>query len=226
MSGAKMSKSLGNTVDPNVLSDKYGVEAIRYYLMSDITTGKDADFSEKRLIERYQTDLANNIGNLLNRSLTMTNKYRDGHLTKPSGKQLEDLKADQKSWNQWLEHIKRWFDEFKFDLGLANTFQRFATGCNIMVESKKPWILAKKSSSADELDRILFALAEHLRVIAIVISPVLPRAAHGIFDQLNWKMELSGKEERFSLKDAEWGGLPDGHVVGKPVPLFPRIESK
>ena len=67
--------------------------------------------------------------------------------------------------------------------------------------------------------------AERLRIIAILISPVLPKAAHGIFDQLNWKMELSGKEERFSLADAEWGRLPDGHVVGKPTPLFPRIES-
>ena len=76
-----------------------------------------------------------------------------------------------------------------------------------------------------DLDRVLYHLAESLRIIAILISPVLPKAAHGIFDQLNWKMELSGKEERFSLADAEWGRLPDGHVVGKPVPLFPRIET-
>ena len=75
--------------------------------------------------------------------------------------------------------------------------------------------------------RLLFyiSLAEALRIIAILISPILPKAAHGIFDQLNWKMELSGKEERFSLGDAEWGKLPDGHVVGKPTPLFPRIET-
>ena len=77
----------------------------------------------------------------------------------------------------------------------------------------------------DQLDAVLYTLAESLRIIAILISPILPKAAHGIFDQLNWKMELSGKEERFSLADAEWGRLPDGHVVGKPVPLFPRIES-
>jgi methionyl-tRNA synthetase len=75
-----------------------------------------------------------------------------------------------------------------------------------------------------ELETILYELAESMRIIAILISPVLPKAAHGIFDQLNWKMELSGKEERFSFADAEWGRLPDGHVVGKPVPLFPRIE--
>ena len=79
--------------------------------------------------------------------------------------------------------------------------------------------------SGDKLNSVLYALTETLRIIAILISPVLPNAAHGIFDQLNWKMELSGKEERFSLADAEWGRLPDGHVVGKPVPLFPRIET-
>jgi methionyl-tRNA synthetase len=71
---------------------------------------------------------------------------------------------------------------------------------------------------------VLYVLAESLRITAILISPVLPKAAHGIFDQLNWKMELGGKEERFSLADAAWGRLPDGHVDGKPTPLFPRIE--
>ena len=81
-----------------------------------------------------------------------------------------------------------------------------------------------RRQNEDLLDAVLYHLAESLRIIAIWISPVLPKAAHGIFDQLNWKMELSGKEERFSLADAEWGRLPDGHVVGKPVPLFPRIE--
>ena len=75
-----------------------------------------------------------------------------------------------------------------------------------------------------ELEATLYGLAESLRIIAILISPVLPKAAHGIFDQVNWKMELRGKEARFSLNDAAWGELPDGHVVSKPVPLFPRID--
>src|SRR5205814_9379781 len=82
ISGAKMSKSLGNVVDPDVLIGKYGAEALRYYLISDIVTGKDADFSEERLIERYNADLANSLGNLLNRTLNMTEKYRTGHLRK------------------------------------------------------------------------------------------------------------------------------------------------
>ncbi len=82
-----------------------------------------------------------------------------------------------------------------------------------------------KEGQTRAVAEILYDLADRLRIIAILISPVLPKAAHGIFDQLNWKMELSGKEERFSLAEAEWGRLPDGHVVGKPVPLFPRIEQ-
>ena len=97
--------------------------------------------------------------------------------------------------------------------------------CNQIVDAARPWALAKDSAEQGHLDAVLYTLAESLRVVAILISPVIPKAAHGIFDQLNWKMELSGKEERFSLADAEWGRLPDGHVVGKPTPLFPRIET-
>ena len=105
-----------------------------------------------------------------------------------------------------------------------------ARSCNFDVDETAPWARFKEGQAGDEkalerLDALLYVLSESLRIIAILISPALPKAAHGIFDQLNWKMELSGKEERFSLADAEWGRLPDGHVVGKPVPLFPRIES-
>jgi methionyl-tRNA synthetase len=97
---------------------------------------------------------------------------------------------------------------------------------NRLVEVMAPWKLATQKSEQEVLDSVLYYLAESLRIIAILISPVLPKAAHGILDQLSWKRELSGKEERFCLEDAKWGGLPDGHVVGKPVPLFPRIETK
>ena len=103
---------------------------------------------------------------------------------------------------------------------------KLATRCDFFIDFAEPWRKAKSAASIDkaELEGTLYSCCEVLRIIAILVSPVLPRAAHGIFDQLNWKMELSGKEERFSLKDAQWGGLPDRHVVGKPVPLFPRIE--
>jgi methionyl-tRNA synthetase len=213
LGGAKMSKSAGNIVDPSALADKYSAEALRYYLMSDIVSGKDADFSEDRLIERYNSDLANNLGNLLNRTLNMTQRYRAGKLSVLAPGTIPHLSAYNAEMNEASIHaaLKRINDLVVY--------------WNQQIDLRQPWTLAKDDSQAEKLDSLLYQLSEGLRIIAVLIWPVLPKGAHGIFDQLNWKMELSGKEERFRLEDAKWGGLPDGHVVGKPVPLFPRIEK-
>jgi len=232
ISGTKMSKSLGNIIDPNVLADKYSPEAVRYYLMSDIATGKDADFSEERLIERYNADLANTLGNLVNRTLTMLHRYREGRVPSVSDdfkgrpKFAEWTKQTSEAAESAFRKFRASFDSFDID-GAIETVIRLSRFSNAILDDYAPWKLSKSKSSEDQalLDYIHYGLLESLRSKAILISPVLPKAAHGIFDQLNWKMELSGKEARFSLKDAEWGGLPDGHVVGKPVPLFPRIET-
>ena len=223
ISGAKMSKSVGNIVDPFVLSDKYSTDALRYYLTSDMTTGQDADFSEERLIERYNTDLGNTLGNLVNRTINMVCRYRAGKLTKfervefpPESSFGELIASTVEQYLHELEHCSV-DDAIERAVNLAQL-------CNLQIEVSAPWKLAKEENK-ERLDSLLYGLVESLRLIAILISPVLPQAAHGIFDQLNWKTELSGKEERFSLADAEWGRLLDGHVVGKPVPLFPRIES-
>jgi methionyl-tRNA synthetase len=224
LGGAKMSKSAGNIIDPFVLSEKYGAEALRYYLMSDIATGKDADFSEERLIERYNADLANDLGNLLNRSLTMVLKYREGIVKKPKGSTWKTLLGGNTTYEFTMLNYPAYFGRFQILDCLSFTFD-FVIVANELIDKERPWRLAKEKSATDRLDEILYHLVESLRIIAILISPVLPKAAHGIFDQLNWKMESSGKEKRFSLADTEWGKLPDGHVVGKPVPLFPRIET-
>jgi methionyl-tRNA synthetase len=222
ISGAKMSKSLGNVIDPDLLADKYGAEAVRYYLVSDIATGRDADFSEERLIQRFNTDLANSLGNLLNRTLNMVAKYREGILKRRDA-EAQSPEFAQAGLTAFVSNI----DPAATEPLVHNAIDRainIAVACNQTIDAAKPWALAKDPSQAERLDAVLYQLADSLRITAILLSPVVPKAAHGIFDQLNWKMETSGKDERFRLADAQWGGLPDGHQLGKPTPLFPRIE--
>jgi methionyl-tRNA synthetase len=193
--------------------------------MSDIATGRDADFSEERLVEGYNADLANSLGNLLNRTLNMTSRYRKGRLRAPApAREALGPKSFGSAVGNSVTRYAELLNAYSVDDAIKQV-AIMATHCNILVESSAPWELAKHETQTEQLDGVLYMLVESLRIIAILISPVLPRAAHGIFNQLNWKMELSGKEERFSLADAGWARLPDGHVVGKPVPLFPRIEA-
>ncbi len=219
----KMSKTLGNVVDPDVLADKYGAEAVRYYLMSDISTGKDSDFSEERLVQRFNTDLANSLGNLLNRTLNMVAKYREGILKR---RDAETQRPDfvQTGTDGYVASIDAAASEPLLHSAIDHAIH-IAVGCNQLIDAEKPWALAKDVAQAERLDAVLYTLAESLRIVAILLSPILPKAAQGIFDQLNWKTDLSGQEERFRLADAVWGGLPDGHQLGKPTPLFPRIEA-
>jgi methionyl-tRNA synthetase len=239
LGGAKMSKSAGNIIDPFDLAEKYGADALRYYLMSDIETGYDSNFEADRFTNLYNNDLANSLGNLLNRTLSMTNQYRQGRLDRSFEKQPALLGSDS-LWSsphlavqmctipdlariihsEFCPALNRF--EIHYHIGRVNHLIKL---CNELVEIAAPWKLARNPTRAWELSAVLYYLAESLRVIAVFMSIVIPKAAHGIFDQLNWKMALSGKEERFLLAHAEWGKLPDRHVVGKPVPLFPRIET-
>ena len=212
LGGAKMSKSAGNVVDPNALADKYGPEALRYYLMSDIATGNDADFSEERLVSRYNSDLANSLGNLLNRTLNMAHRYRDGLVTHKGG---DSPLAAQST--DLVREFDRAMGAFEVHVALTRLGE-FVTACNTYIEMSAPWKMAKDAARGDALDHTLFALAEALRIIAGLISTVLPKAARDIFYQLN-------VEPTSRLADTAWGGLPQQHKLGKPVPIFPRIEQ-
>jgi methionyl-tRNA synthetase len=211
LGGAKMSKSAGNVVDPVILTEKYGAEAIRYYLMSDIATGNDADFSEERLISRYNADLANSLGNLLNRTLNMVQRYRNGVVTHKGGD--SPLAAQSRNLVQAFD---RAMTAFEIHTAIAYLGE-FVTACNTYIEMTSPWKLAKDPERADTLDHTLYALAEALRIIATLVYPVLPKASGEIFYQLNCPPASK-------LAEAGWGGLPQQHRLGKPVPVFPRIE--
>jgi len=244
LGGAKMSKSAGNVVDPFALIEKYGPDPLRLYLTSAMATGWDADFSEERLLTHYNSALANGLGNLVSRTLNMIHRYLGGRLRKTHSQR--NMRATSSSLGfieRWLAgHSSLYLEDFdggrhetpdgkvfplpKFQVqnAIALVMDMIAR-CDRAIEESAPWKLAKDPSKANELARVLYDLVEAIRIITIWISPVMPNAANRIFDQLNWRMELSGGQERFSLADVEWGRLPDGHVVGKPVPLFPRIES-
>lgn len=217
IAGAKMSKSLGNTVDPALLVQRYGPGAVRYYLMADIVTGKDADFSEERLRMRFNDELANNVGNLLNRTLNMALRYRQSTLSAPAvddpalaALATQEAPAALAAYTQAME-------QFQVDAALRAVVG-FARACNQLIESSAPWKLAKDPEKADLLDAVLYHLAESLRILGILLTPVLPEAAQGIFDQLQWSFPAR-------LEDATWGKLPAGHVLGNPTPLFPRLEA-
>ena len=239
--GFKLSKSLGNGVDPDALVNRYGAEALRYYLMSDIATGRDAEFSEERLVGGHNSDLANSLGNLFNRTLSMIQRYRSGVIRSFEGDMVlaEGITAASTIEGlriEYIRHLEGWAEEqtspngrLKFAPFQVNnaltTVLDLVTNANQLIDQQAPWKLAKDPANAEALDRLLYALAEFLRSVAIVLSPILPKAAHAMFDQLNWKMADSRNETRFVLNEVVWGGLPEGHVVNKPVPLFPRIEA-
>ena len=215
--GAKISKSLGNTVDPNVLVGRYGAAALRYYLMADIVTGKDSDFSEERLRGRYNDELANNVGNLLNRTLNMSARYK--------GSVLRNVAVDHEllhslavtEFSQAVAAYSAAMEEYQVDAALRAVIG-LARFCNQVIESIAPWKLAKDPAQSDLLDAVLYHLAESIRVVAILLEPVLPDAARGIFSQLQINSEPR-------LADAVWGVFLDGHVLGAPTPLFPRLEA-
>jgi methionyl-tRNA synthetase len=216
IAGAKMSKSLGNIVDPDLLADKYGPEALRYYLMRDCTMGQDMEFAEERLVSRFNTDLANGLGNLLNRTLNMAARYRSGILTRavcddPAIPEVESAAANT------VQTFTARMDEFQIHLALEAVWS-FVSRCDQLVESSAPWKLAKDPAQAARLDAVLYTLAESLRILAILAAPVLPNASAAILTQLN----VPGAP---LLSNAKWGLLPDKHQLSQPVPVFPRIET-
>jgi len=209
LSGAKMSKSLGNSVDPALLADTYGVSATRFYLLSDIVTGRDADFSEERLIQRYNTDLANSLGNLLNRSISMAKRYRSGSLRQIESPLSGFIAEKTAAWSRHMEALE-------VQAAIESTWE-IITRCNAYVEETAPWKLAKDPAQAGKLDEVLYTLAEALRIVSILVTPIIPDSAEAIRGQLGWSGPLS-------VAATAWGGLSDGHQLGEPTPVFPRIE--
>ena len=216
LGGTKMSKSIGNVVDPNELADKFGVEAVRYYLVRDIVTGRDANFDVDRLVMLFNTELANEFGNLCNRALNMSQRFTAGVL-RSSGPLTDDELALQKSLADTTTAYQTAMDEFDISKGLE-ALNRHVVHCNQYAERMKPWELNKDPEKKVRVATILYHFAESVAHIAVLISPVLPEITAKLAEQLNLP-DLT----TFKLTDLQWGLLADGHIISQPKPVFPRI---
>lgn len=220
LKGSKMSKTLGNIIDPNELADKFGVEALRYYLVRDIKTGHDADFDPDRLVMLYNTELGNDLGNLCNRSLNMCMKYSGGIVSAPEGD--DELSSELRlSLTKMESSFSDAMNQAQVSEALA-ALNAHVKACNSYIEQKQPWALAKSPEKKNELDRALGHLLESCAHAAFLLGCVLPDASARMLTQLDAARLLQDK----TLGSLAWGILPAGHSVHAPAPVFPRILSE
>jgi methionyl-tRNA synthetase len=206
--GQRMSKTTGNVVDPVAVINEWGVDAFRYYVVRELDIGPDGNWTDAGFKTRYDAALANGLGNLLNRSVSMLRKYRGGKVPAPSNELAADATKAITQTRSLLEANQ-----------LQTALQAIWTlvdRANLYVEQTKPFNLSKDPAQAQRLDEVLYNLVEACRILAVLLWPFLPGTATKIYSQLG----LSGAPDKFDL--AAWGKLPAGHQIGEPKPLFPK----
>ena len=209
MGESKMSKSLGNVVNPMDLIDDYGVDPVRYYLMREMVLGQDANFTIESFIQRYNSDLANDFGNLLSRVTTLIHKNYDGEIPKPGDLQNQELLI--KSNSEALSHrVIKLIGEMRINEAIEDIMQ-FIRNVNKYMEKNAPWKMVKEDKI--NAGRVLYTASEALRIGAVLLSPVMPNRISILLDALNSKK-----------LNYNWGGLRAGQTLKDHKPLFPRIK--
>ena len=221
MKDGKMSKSKGNVIDPNDLVDRYGLDALRYYLLREVPFGSDGVFTPEGFVERVNYDLANDLGNLLNRTIAMIGKYFAGEIPAYRASETKEDKSLEQFIRETIEKVEAAMDEFQFSVALSNIWQ-LINRSNKYIDETEPWILAKDEAQKERLGNVMAHLAESLRVIAVMLKPFLTEAPVEIFKQLGIK------DEKLQEWDSiyEQGNIPAGTKTEKGEPLFPRLEME
>lgn len=222
--GQKISKSLGNAVDPRDFIPKYGLDAVRYYLLREIPFGEDGDFSLERLEERYVHDLANTLGNLVNRALVMSRKYFNGAVPPSLSHKSEFTFADEHGVSTLTRRFNECVERIRFDLALEAVWNGVDKNygliqANKFIEDTQPFKLIK--TDPDAVGAILYSLLEYCRVIAWLVQPVMPQTSLQIIEQLGQDIEIEQHKKLIEL--TVWGGLKPGTPLPEPKILFKKI---
>lgn len=215
----KMSKSIGNVVEPLAMKDAYGLDAFRYFLLREMSFGQDSSFSEKALVGRLNADLANDLGNLFNRTLSMTHKYFGGQIPSPDVEDVVDAEI-KKLGQDAMKSFQDFFSELKFSRALEGLWE-LVRGLNKYIDETAPWTLFKENNTG-RLSTVIYVLLENMRKIAVHLWPVMPEASEKMLEQLG----IAFAPEKVNLpKELDvWGLLESDITVAKTSNLFPRVD--